>query len=85
MEKFRRCLGCGDYFRSASAANRFCKCCTKKRRRMHGALEPLNTSALPPGLSILLHRRYYENPVKPRHKPPVIIHPEWGPPYPADI
>ena len=92
-EKSRLCLGCRKPFKSVSSANRFCKSCKKSRKRLKGAFECLNTSALPPELSPAVVSRYYEGP-----KPSKVVYAmdeyrkakvtrsprpiNWGPPYP---
>ena len=61
-EKQRLCLGCRRYFRSSSASNRFCKICKKKRRKLRGSFQPLDTGSMPQALSMALSRRYYDDP-----------------------
>ena len=61
-EKPRICLGCGKRFNSVSASNRFCKPCKKKRRKLNGSFQALDTSFLPPMLMQSVSSRYYEKP-----------------------
>jgi len=99
-EKQRQCLGCRKMFRSSSASNRFCKVCKKKRKKLSGAFEALDMTAMPSHLSSTIYNRYYDKPristttfksdttkppiFKPKPKPN-IDHGEWGLPYPTDI
>ena len=99
-DKPRRCLGCGVMFNSTSAANRFCKTCKKKRRKLEGSFTSLDTSSLPHTLMASISTRYYETP-----KASIVVHradqlkeehrermrrarsvtPPWGPAYPVGI
>ena len=97
-ERLRICLGCGKPFKSLSSANRFCKLCKKRRKRLKGAFEGLNTSELPPALATAVVNRYYEGPKPVKvvyaldeyrktrgRKRTTPLQTGWGPPYPLGL